>query len=81
VVEFLIEWSIQFNKMEKFLDELIMEFKKKKKVRGNNFHNFVVFVDFCLKNIKGDKYLDIKKSLLKYIIANEETITLKLVRN
>ena len=45
MVEFLIEWSIQFNKMEKFLDELIGEFKKKKKVRGNNFHNFVVFVD------------------------------------
>lgn len=72
---------MRFNRMEKFLDELIGEFNKQKKKRGSIFNNFVAFVDFSLKNLNDNKYKEMKKNLLKYIILNEKSISLKLVKN
>jgi len=80
VVEFLIEWDIRFNKMENFLDKLITEFKKIKRVRGDLFLNFVSFVNLYLTGMDDDKYKDIKKNILQYIVANKETITMKLIQ-
>jgi len=80
VVEFLIEWDMRFNKMENFLDKLITEFKKIKRVRGDLFLNFVSFVHLYLTGMDDDKYKDIKKNILQYIVANKETITMKLIQ-
>ncbi len=80
MVEFLIEWDIRFNKMENFLDKLITEFKKIKRVRGDLFLNFVSFVNLYLTGMDDDKYKDIKKNILQYIVANKETITMKLIQ-
>jgi len=81
VVEFLIEWGIRFNKMENFLDQLINEFKKLKRVRGDLFLNFVSFVHLYLTGVDDDKYKDIKNNILQYIVFNKETITMKLIQN
>ena len=80
MVEFLIEWDIRFNKMENFLDKLITEFKKIKRVRGDLFLNFVSFVHLHLTGMDDDKYKDIKKNILQYIVVNKETITMKLIQ-
>tara|TARA_X000000368_G_scaffold247371_1_gene195340 strand:+ start:407 stop:601 length:195 start_codon:yes stop_codon:yes gene_type:complete len=61
--------------MEKFLDLLIDEFKKIKRVRGDLFANFLSFVQLFLTDKKVDKY---KESILKYIVANRSQIQLRL---
>tara|TARA_B100001079_G_scaffold78316_1_gene67343 strand:- start:2350 stop:2553 length:204 start_codon:yes stop_codon:yes gene_type:complete len=66
--------------MENFLDKLITEFKKIKRVRGDLFLNFVSFVNLYLTGMDDDKYKDIKKNILQYIVANKETITMKLIQ-
>ena len=81
MVEFLIEWDIRFNKMENFLDKLITEFKKIKRVRGDLFLNFVSFVNLYLTGMDDDKYKDIKKNILQYIVSNKDSITMKLIQN
>jgi len=64
--------------MEKFLDLLIDEFKKIKRVRGDLFANFLSFVQLILTDKKDDKY---KENVLKYIIANRSQIQLRLKQN
>ena len=67
--------------MENIIDPLILEFKKIKRIRGNLFKNFLTFVHLYLTGTKDDKYKEIKLKLLKYIVANEKTITMKLDQN
>ena len=64
--------------MEKFLDLLIDEFKKIKKVRGDLFMNFLSFVQLFLTDKKVDKY---KENILRYIVANKSQIQLRLKQN
>ena len=67
--------------MENFIDSLILEFKKIKRVRGDLFNNFLSFVHLYLTGNKDDKYKEIKSNILKYIVDNQKTITMKLVQN
>ena len=67
--------------MENFLDKLITEFKKIKRVRGDLFLNFVSFVNLYLTGMDDDKYKDIKKNILQYIVSNKDSITMKLIQN
>jgi len=67
--------------MNKMLTELIKEFKKNKKIRGDLFNNFVAFCDMSLMGLKDDKYKEMKIDILKYIVANKKTIKLQLIRN
>ena len=64
--------------MEKFLDLLINEFKKIKRVRGDLFTNFLSFVQLFLTDKKLDKYIE---NILRYIVANKSQIQLKLKQN
>ena len=66
--------------MDNFLEELLTEFKKLKRVRGDLFSNFLSFVHLYLIGVNDDKYKDIKKNILQYIVANKETITMKLIQ-
>lgn len=67
--------------MDNFLEELLNEFKKLKRVRGDLFSNFLYFVHLYLTGVNDDKYKDIKKNILHYIVLNRETITMKLIQN
>ena len=67
--------------IDKFLEEIIKEFKNIKRIRGDIFSNFVSFVNLYLTGLKDDKYKDIKKNILHYIVLNRETITMKLIQN
>ena len=67
--------------MDNFLEELLKEFKKLKRVRGDLFSNFLSFVHLYLTGVNDDKYKDIKKNILQYIVSNKETITMKLIQN
>lgn len=67
--------------MNKLIDELMKEFKKLKRVRGNLFHNFISFVNIYLSGINDDKYKKDKNNILNYILVNERDITLKLIQN
>ena len=67
--------------IDKFLEEIIKEFKNIKRVRGDLFSNFVSFVNLYLTGLKDDKYKDIKKNILHYIVLNRETIIMKLIQN
>ena len=64
--------------MEKFLDLLIDEFKKIKRVRGDLFANFLCFSQLFLTDKKVDKY---KENILRYIVANKSQIQLRLKQN
>ena len=46
--------------IDKFLEEIIKEFKNIKRIRGDIFSNFVSFVNLYLTGLKDDKYKDIK---------------------
>ncbi len=67
--------------MIKLIDELMKEFKKLKRVRGNLFHNFISFVNIYLSGMNDDKYKKVKNNILNYILVNEKDITLKLIQN
>ena len=67
--------------MDKLIDEFIIEFKKLKKVRGDLFESFVLFVHLCLTDKKDDKYKVKVNEILQYIINNKESIKLKLIQN
>ena len=67
--------------MNKLIDELMKEFKKLKRVRGNLFQNFISFVNIYLSGINDDKYKKDKNNILNYILVNERDITLKLIQN
>ena len=64
--------------MEKFLDLLIDEVKKIKRVRGDLCTNFLSFVQLFLTDKKVDKY---KENILRYIVANKSQIQLRLKQN
>ena len=67
--------------MNNLIDQLIIEFKKLKRVRGNLFENFLSFVHLCLTGNKDDKYKVKKNQILEYIVANKQSIKLKLIQN
>ena len=67
--------------MNNLIDQLIIEFKKMKGVKGNIFENFLSFVHLCLTDGKDDKYKVKVNELLQYIIINKESIKLKLIQN
>ena len=67
--------------MEKLIEQLIIEFKKIKHVRGNLFENFLSFVHLCLTGNKDDKYKVKKNQILEYIVANRQSIKSKLIKN
>ena len=67
--------------MEKLIEQLIIEFKKIKHVRGNLFENFLSFVHLCLTGKKDDKYKVKKNQILEYIVANRQSIKSKLIQN
>tara|TARA_B100000287_G_scaffold10921_1_gene11049 strand:+ start:2188 stop:2391 length:204 start_codon:yes stop_codon:yes gene_type:complete len=67
--------------MEKLIDQLIIEFKKLKRVRGNLFENFLSFVHLCLTGNKDDKYKVKKNQILEYIVVNKQSIKLRLIQN
>ena len=50
--------------MEKFLDLLIDEFKKIKRVRGDLFTNFLSFVQLILTDKKDDKYKELSTKIV-----------------
>ena len=63
------------------IGELIKEFKKIKRVRGNLFENFLTFVHLCLTGNKDDKYKIKKNQILEYIVAKRQSIKSKLIQN
>ena len=67
--------------MNKMVDQLIIEFKKLKRVRGNLFENFLTFVHLCLTGKKDDKYNVKKNQILEYIVINKQSIKLRLIQN
>ena len=67
--------------MNKMVDQLIVEFKKLKRVRGNIFENFLTFVHLCLTGKKDDKYNVKKNQILEYIVINKQSIKLRLIQN
>ena len=67
--------------MNKLIDQLIIEFKKLKRVRGNLFDNFLTFVHLCLTGKKDDKYKVKVNEILEYIVINKQSIKLKLIQN
>tara|TARA_B100000700_G_scaffold292790_1_gene353150 strand:+ start:98 stop:301 length:204 start_codon:yes stop_codon:yes gene_type:complete len=67
--------------MNKLIDQLIIEFKKLKRVRGNLFDNFLTFVHLCLTDKKDDKYKVKVNEILEYIVINKQSIKLKLIQN
>ena len=67
--------------MEKVIEQLIIEFKKLKRVRGNLFDNFLTFVHLCLTDKKDDKYKVKVNEILEYIVINKQSIKLKLIQN
>ena len=67
--------------MNTLIDQLIIEFKKMKRVRGNLFENFLSFVHLCLTGNKDDKYKVKKNQILEYIVANRQSIKSKLIKN
>tara|TARA_Y100000766_G_scaffold67449_1_gene56564 strand:+ start:567 stop:770 length:204 start_codon:yes stop_codon:yes gene_type:complete len=67
--------------MNNFIDQLIIEFKKLKRVRGNLFENFLTFVHLCLMGKKDDKYKVKVNEILEYIVINKQSIKLKLIQN
>jgi len=67
--------------MNNLIDQLIIEFKKLKRVRGNLFENFLVFVHLCLTGKKDDKYKVKVNEILEYIVINKQSIKLKLIQN
>ncbi len=67
--------------MNNLIDQLIIEFKKLKRVRGNLFENFLSFVHLCLTGNKDDKYKVKKNQILEYIVANRQSIKSKLIQN
>ena len=67
--------------MNNLIDQLIIEFKKLKRVRGNLFENFLSFVHLCLTGNKDDKYKVKKNQILEYIVANRQSIKSKLIKN
>jgi hypothetical protein len=67
--------------MNKMVDQLIIEFKKLKRVRGNLFENFLTFVHLCLTGKKDDKYNVKKNQILEYIVVNKQSIKLRLIQN
>ena len=67
--------------MEKVIEQLIIEFKKLKRVRGNLFDNFLTFVHLCLTGKKDDKYKVKVNEILEYIVINKQSIKLKLIQN
>tara|TARA_B100001094_G_scaffold309857_1_gene343915 strand:- start:830 stop:1039 length:210 start_codon:yes stop_codon:yes gene_type:complete len=69
---------MEFNK---FLEELIDEFKHFKRLRGDLFSNFISFVHLYLTGVDDDKYKNIKKNILQYIVSNKDSITMKLIQN
>tara|TARA_Y200000002_G_C22058604_1_gene405374 strand:+ start:158 stop:361 length:204 start_codon:yes stop_codon:yes gene_type:complete len=67
--------------MDLMIAELIKEFKKLKRVRGNLFENFLTFVHLCLTGKKDDKYKVKKNQILEYIVVNKQSIKLRLIQN
>ena len=67
--------------MNKLIDQLIIEFKKLKRVRGNLFDNFLTFVHLCLTDKKDDKYKHTRASILEYMTQNKNEILLKLIKD
>ena len=70
------------------IDELIRSFEsnsKNKKERYNDFlyhcfHAFEKLIKNKNHNRKKDKYVIMRQKLINYLIANENTITMKLCR-
>ena len=67
--------------MNNLIDQLIIEFKKLKGVKGNIFENFLSFVHLCLTDGKDDKYKVKKNQILNYIVVNRQSIKTKLIQN
>ena len=67
--------------MTELLEYFISEFKKLKRVRGNVFENFIIFVNLLLTDKKDDKYKVGKMKILNYITANKQSIKMKLIQN
>ena len=67
--------------MDNLIEQFISEFKKLKKVRGDLFESFVLFVHLCLTDKKDDNYKVKKNQILEYIVANKQSIKLKLIQN
>ena len=61
--------------MNKMVDQLIVEFKKLKRVRGNIFENFLTFVHLCLTGKKDDKYnSNVLEYLAKYYQVSQREV-------
>tara|TARA_Y100000996_G_C22018974_1_gene435918 strand:- start:239 stop:442 length:204 start_codon:yes stop_codon:yes gene_type:complete len=67
--------------MNTLLNHLISQYKKIKHRKGNEFKNFLTFSHLYLTNEKDDKYKEAKVNVLKYIVAHEKEIKLKLLKN
>lgn len=67
--------------MNTLLNHLISQYKKIKHRKGNEFKNFLTFSHLYLTNEKDDKYKEVKVNVLKYIVAHEKEIKLKLLKN
>jgi len=67
--------------MDNLIEQFISEFKKLKKVRGDLFESFVLFVHLCLTDKKDDKYKVKKNQILEYIVVNKQSIKLRLIQN
>ena len=67
--------------MNKLIDQLIVDFKKEKIKRDNFFESFFIFCNIFLKKTKDDKYNEGTLNILKYILANKDIISLKLIQN
>ena len=60
--------------MNKLIDELMKEFKKLKRVRGNLFYNFISFVNIYLSGINEDVSLSNFSERFNADIANSRLL-------
>ena len=67
--------------MNNLVESLILEFKKKKIIRGNIYDNFMFFSYEALGARKDDKYKHTRASILEYMTHNKNEILLKLIKD
>tara|TARA_X000000368_G_C23041934_1_gene717350 strand:- start:507 stop:710 length:204 start_codon:yes stop_codon:yes gene_type:complete len=67
--------------MNNFIDQLIVEFKRMKHIRGNLFENFLTFSHLYLTGVEDDKYKVKKNQILEHIVVNKQSIKLRLIQN
>ena len=67
--------------MNDLVENLILEFKKQKIIRGNLYDNFMFYSYEVLGANKNGKYKGTRASILHYMTQNKNEILLRLTRD